>query len=67
MTLDLNTIAQAVTIALVVWAIKGIAHINGSVKTLMAWKDDHNKQDDERHQATIDWLKQLDRRNQTGG
>lgn len=62
MTVDLNLLAQAITAALVIWAIKGIAHINGSVKTLLAWKDDHNKQDDERHNAVVDWLKQVDRR-----
>lgn len=62
MTLDVNVIAQGVTIVLVAWAIKGISTINGSIKTLTQWKDDHTKQDDERHGAVIEWLKQLDRR-----
>ena len=62
MNIDLSVIAQGVTIVLVAWAIKGIHHINGSVKSLMQWKDDHTKQDDERHNTVVDWLKQIDRR-----
>ena len=62
MNIDVAVIAQGVTIVLVAWAIKGISHINGSVKTLIQWKDDHNKQDDDRHNALVDWLKQIDRR-----
>ena len=62
MTLDLTLIAQGVAIILIAWALKGINAINGSIKTLMQWKDDHTKQDDERHKSVIDWLKQLDRR-----
>ncbi len=62
MTLDVSVIAQGVTIILVAWAVKGIHTINGSIKSLMQWKDDHTKQDDDRHQTMIEWLKQLDRR-----
>ena len=65
MNVDFAVIAQGVTIVLVAWAIKGISHINGSVKTLIQWKDDHTKQDDERHSAVIEWLKSLDRRKDT--
>ena len=62
MNIDLSVIAQGVTIVLVAWAIKGIHNINGSVKSLMQWKDDHTKKDDERHNTVVDWLKQIDRR-----
>ena len=62
MNLDFSIIAQGVTILLVAWAIKGISTINGSIKILLQWKEDHNKQDDDRHNSVIDWLKQLDRR-----
>jgi hypothetical protein len=62
MTIDLAVIAQGVTILLVVWVIKGVHAINGSIRSLSQWKDDHNKQDDDRHSSVIEWLKQLDRR-----
>ena len=61
MTLDLSLVFQAVTVGLVLWSIKGIARINGSVQSLLTWKDEHNKQDDERHLATQEWLKSLER------
>ena len=61
-TIEWGSIFQAVTIALIGWAIRGISHTNHSITQLLQWKDDHGKQDDERHAALTEWLKQLDRR-----
>lgn len=61
MNIDLHVIFQALTVALILWVIKGIARINGSVTMLLNWKDEHNKQDDERHQVVTEWLKSLSR------
>ena len=59
---DFAMIAQGVTIALIIWVLKGIHAINGSVKPLLQWKVDHEKQDDARHEEITERLNQFDRR-----
>lgn len=52
LSFDAGVILQSVVIPLILWAIRGIAQVNGSVNTLNEWRVNHEKQDDERYQET---------------
>ena len=56
---DLNTVLMVIVGGLVSWAVAGIrainrklSELNGAVRELNVWKQEHSKLDDERHAAT---------------
>ena len=52
-------ILQAATLAGIGWTLKKVISTNGSVGKLNEWKTNHEKLDDERHEQTIDSLKDI--------
>ena len=57
--IDIALILQGVAILLIAWAIKGIvslnkkmAEMNGSIREIKVWKEEHTRLADERHEDT---------------
>lgn len=57
--MDTTVVLETIVAGLVLYAIKGISAINGSVRTLNEWRVNHEKLDDERHQQVLDSLDDL--------
>lgn len=66
LTIDLNTVVIILVGALVSWGIRGIQSINhklnqlnGRVREMNVWKDEHDKLDDEREERTRNAIEAL--------
>ena len=66
---DLNTVLMVIVGGLVSWAVAGIrainrklSELNGAVRELNVWKQEHSKLDDERHAITAQVLEVISRK-----
>lgn len=57
--MDTTVVLETIVAGLVLYAIKGISTINGSVRTLNEWRVNHEKLDDERHKQVLESLTDL--------
>lgn len=65
--IDLNTLATIGVGGLVTWGLRGIRHINcklnemnGSIRELKVWRNEHTKFDDERHEDIKERLSRVE-------
>ena len=66
---DLNTVLMVIVGGLVSWAVAGIrainrklSELNGAVRELNVWKQEHSKLDDERHAIIAQVLDAISRK-----
>lgn len=51
--IDLNTILQSLAIAGIVGIFKQLWTMNGSIGRMKTWQEQHERQDDERHETVM--------------
>ena len=51
-----GVVLQIVIAGGIVWLVRGVHNINGSIGKLNVWKEQHEKQDDERHDGVKDQI-----------
>ena len=61
MQVDLNTILTGVAVIGIAAIFKQLYNLNGSVGRMKVWQEQHERQDDERHN-TVMALLEMDRR-----
>lgn len=51
--IDLNTVLQSLAIAGIVGIFKQLWTMNGSMGRMKTWQEQHERQDDERHETVM--------------
>jgi len=57
--INLGAILQVIIALGVLWLLKGVSKINGSIKEIKSWQVGHEKLDDERYKENKDKFKSL--------